>query len=195
MPTQKMVRRSVNYRKIWQDANGEIPVDSHGRSFDIHHIDGNPNNNALSNLVALSMEDHYNTHYNIGDYFACKLIALRMALTKDERSIQLSELTRRQWEDRRKSGWKTSEKTRQKMSNAQRLNVEKGIHPLQLIDNSRENHWNFDPSLYTFIHKKTLEVVTTTRYDLAKRDARISAKRLGKVVSGEMKSHQGWMLK
>ena len=33
------------YRKIWTNANGPIPVDSDGRTFHIHHVDGNRDNN------------------------------------------------------------------------------------------------------------------------------------------------------
>ena len=39
----------MNYRKIWETHNGEIPKDTDGRSFEIHHIDGNRNNNSIEN--------------------------------------------------------------------------------------------------------------------------------------------------
>lgn len=48
-----------NHRKIWKEANGPIPLDEFGRSYHIHHIDGDPTNNELSNLLCLSPNDHF----------------------------------------------------------------------------------------------------------------------------------------
>lgn len=52
----------MNYRKIWENHHGKIPLDSEGRTFDIHHIDGNRKNNSIENLICLSIEDHYKVH-------------------------------------------------------------------------------------------------------------------------------------
>lgn len=52
----------MNYRKIWENVYGPIPKDSLGRTFDIHHIDGNRKNNSIENLICLSLEDHYKIH-------------------------------------------------------------------------------------------------------------------------------------
>jgi hypothetical protein len=68
----------MNYRKLWMKQNGPIPVDEQGRSYEIHHIDGNRKNNCLENLLCLSIEDHYKLHYAKGEYFAANLIAQRM---------------------------------------------------------------------------------------------------------------------
>ena len=66
------------YRKVWITANGEIPFDDDGRTYHIHHVDGNRSNNDLSNLRCVSIMDHYRIHerqcdwggfwYNHGDY-------------------------------------------------------------------------------------------------------------------------------
>lgn len=79
--------RRANYRKIYKDNYGNIPVDDTGRSFDIHHIDGNHTNNDPSNLQAVSIQDHYDIHYAHGDYGACSRIAARLALTHEQISI------------------------------------------------------------------------------------------------------------
>lgn len=68
----------MNYRKLWMQKNGPIPLDKQGRSYEIHHIDGNRKNNCLENLLCLSIEDHYKLHYDKGEYFAANLIAQRM---------------------------------------------------------------------------------------------------------------------
>ena len=62
------------HQKIWSRANGPIPVDENGISFEIHHIDGNHNNNELSNLSCLSILDHFRIHYTQGDFQASLLI-------------------------------------------------------------------------------------------------------------------------
>lgn len=45
------------HRHIWQKQNGPIP-----KGYDIHHIDKNPLNNSLDNLVLLSHGDHRSLH-------------------------------------------------------------------------------------------------------------------------------------
>lgn len=67
----------ADYRKIWENANGAIPKDELGRSYEIHHIDGNRENNDLNNLMCVSIEEHYQIHYEQKDYTACNLIADR----------------------------------------------------------------------------------------------------------------------
>ena len=52
----------MNYRKLYENFYGPIPKDSNGRTFDIHHIDGNRKNNSIDNLICLSIEDHYKIH-------------------------------------------------------------------------------------------------------------------------------------
>lgn len=78
----------MHYRQIYEQHYGYIPLDAEGRTFDIHHKDGNRKNNEPENLVALSIEDHYNVHYEQGDWGAC----LRIISRKDVSPELLSEL-------------------------------------------------------------------------------------------------------
>lgn len=78
----------MNYRDVYRINFGDIPKDELGRSFDIHHKDGNRKNNNPNNLVAVSIQEHYDIHYNRGDFNACFLIAKRM----DKSESQLLEL-------------------------------------------------------------------------------------------------------
>lgn len=78
--------KTVNYRKIYIEHFGPIPVDEDGRTYDIHHKDGNRSNNDPSNLVALSIKDHYDLHLRQGDYGACSKIKRTMKLTPAELS-------------------------------------------------------------------------------------------------------------
>lgn len=76
---QKRPTNSV-HRKIYKEYHGSIPVDQHGRSYDIHHIDGNPFNNDITNLIAVSIQEHYDIHYRQEDWSACHLISKRLNL-------------------------------------------------------------------------------------------------------------------
>lgn len=66
-----------NYRKLYESVFGEIPKDSENRSYEIHHIDGNHNNNSIENLLCVSIEEHFNIHYLQGDFNAANLVATR----------------------------------------------------------------------------------------------------------------------
>lgn len=74
----------MNYRKIWEKINGPIPVDELGRSYEIHHIDGNRSNNSIENLMCISIQDHYDIHKNKGEDAAAWLIGQKMKLTNEE---------------------------------------------------------------------------------------------------------------
>jgi hypothetical protein len=70
----------TGYRKIWEQNFGNIPKDEFGRTYEIHHLDGNNNNNDINNLLCVSIKEHYNIHYEKGDFGACVMIAKRMNL-------------------------------------------------------------------------------------------------------------------
>ena len=78
------------YRKIWEHHNGKIPKDELGRSYEIHHVDGNRDNNNISNLLCISIEEHWQIHYNQGDYNACILIEKRLT-KKIRKGYKMSE--------------------------------------------------------------------------------------------------------
>lgn len=77
---------SKSYRKIWEHYYGPIPVDEDGRSYEIHHKDGDRNNNHIENLLCVSIKEHYDIHYEQGDYGACVMIAKRMELPPEHLS-------------------------------------------------------------------------------------------------------------
>jgi hypothetical protein len=79
-----------NYRKLWIEQYGEIPKDADGRSYEIHHKDGNRSNNSIDNLMCISIQEHYDIHYTQRDYGACVMIAKRMQMPPD----YLSEIQR-----------------------------------------------------------------------------------------------------
>jgi len=74
------------YRKIYEQNFGPIPKEPNGRTYEIHHIDGNHSNNEPSNLKAVTIQEHYNIHYAQGDWGACFKIAKRMEMPPSVKS-------------------------------------------------------------------------------------------------------------
>jgi hypothetical protein len=100
------------YRKIYEEHFGPIPVDKDGRTYEIHHIDGDHNNNDPNNLKAVTIKEHYDIHYTQGDYVACALMAFRMNLTQSE----LSDIRSKAAYERVKNGthpWKNKDRMRE----------------------------------------------------------------------------------
>jgi len=129
-----------HYRKIYEDNFGPIPVDDNGRTYDIHHIDGNHSNNEPTNLKAVSIQEHYDIHFSQGDWYACSMIALRMSKTPAEISAEIRENNRKMfdeghiWQDRE---W-ARERTRKRLENGthnfqgphlQKKRIAEGRHP------------------------------------------------------------------
>lgn len=79
------------YRRIYEQHFGPIPKDVDGRTYEIHHIDGNRKNNDISNLAAHPIKKHYDIHYEQGDWAACHRIAARMKMSPE----LLSELSKK----------------------------------------------------------------------------------------------------
>lgn len=88
------------YRKLYKLFYGTIPKDEQGRSYEIHHIDGDRTNNHILNLVAITIQDHYDVHYYQGDFAACIKIAQKMKLSPEK----ISELVSKQQKERVKNG-------------------------------------------------------------------------------------------
>lgn len=78
------------YRNIYENHFGPIPKDTHGRTYEIHHIDGNHENNDPNNLRCVTIQEHYDIHHSQRDWGACFRMAKRMALSP----IKISELAR-----------------------------------------------------------------------------------------------------
>ena len=70
------------HRKIWHDHYGQIPFDENGISYEIHHINGDHNDNRIENLKCVTIAEHFDIHFSQGDYFACKAILKRILYNK-----------------------------------------------------------------------------------------------------------------
>mgnify|MGYP003704701421 CR=1 FL=1 len=101
-PTDSMSKEDTAmniYRKIWEQHYGSIPKDENGRSYEIHHIDGNHSNNHIDNLKCVSIQEHYDIHYDQKDYGACYYIALSMKKTPKEISDIISKSNKKRIEN------------------------------------------------------------------------------------------------
>lgn len=115
--------RNREYIKIYKQHYGEIPRDSQGRSYDIHHIDGDYTNNDIYNLVALSIEEHYKLHREQKDWGASWSVAKRLKISQQEKS----EITRNMNLTRSKAGTHWSQVT-----------SKNGTHPFQNLEIQRK---------------------------------------------------------
>lgn len=85
----------MNHRQIWEQYYGPIGKDKHGRSLEVHHINGDHTDNRIENLMLVTIEEHYNIHKKQGDWVACHLIAQRMNISPEEKSRLISESNRK----------------------------------------------------------------------------------------------------
>ena len=160
-----------DYRKIWSNAYGEIPKDDKGRSYDIHHINGNHNDNRLENLKAVSIQEHYDIHSANGDTFACQKILFRMKVSPEIISKQCSELMKKAWAD---------------PNSKYRLRAYKTHWQNQY---GEKNH-NYDNTTYRFAHETGKEFIGTfhafrTTYQLHRANVR-------RLINGDRKTAYGW---
>lgn len=77
---------AAKYRKIYEKHYGPIPKEPNGRSYVIHHINGDHSDNRIENLKAVTIQEHYNIHYSQGDWHAAKLIAANIGLNPEKQS-------------------------------------------------------------------------------------------------------------
>lgn len=172
-------RTKTDYRKIYEDHHGYIPYDDQGRRYEIHHRDGNDENNNPSNLVALTIQEHYDLHYNQGDYFECYMIMnQRMSKRPEElsRLATLNNLKRVKEGTNPLVGGKLQRETQLRLwkelgenhplAKDQRRRLEDGTHHLQKLGSE---HPSYDPTEYSFVNTKTGERVTMTQNDFLKK--------------------------
>jgi hypothetical protein len=152
------------YRKIYEDHYGPIPEDENGRTYEIHHKDGNHNNNDPKNLKAVSIQEHYNIHYQQEDWLSCLIMSERMGISVEEKSILCSR--------------------------AQKERISKGNHHFLDKDWQKEKYYRQDLEKRSEISRRTCEEMVKNKThpflggDI-QREAHKRRKETGNYLSGE----------
>ena len=103
-----------------------------GRSYEIHHINGDRDDNRLENLACISIEEHYNIHLEQKDYGAAFRIAQRMD-TDPQTLSELASLSNKRRVERGDHPF-LDEAVRSKGRKTIMENVEKSIQGFQNAD-------------------------------------------------------------
>jgi HNH endonuclease len=188
------IYKKTNHRQIYESHFGPIPKDSSGRSFEIHHIDGNPLNNNITNLIALSIKDHYDVHYKQGDWIACFRISKRMQVSPEVKS----ELARKSNLERVKNGthnFQNKELASSRATKANTTRISNGTHNL-LKANRTQNSFNPrkpNSTIYTFEHKVSKERVSMTQFQFVNTFS-LNQGNVSSMIKNPSKSVKGWKL-
>jgi hypothetical protein len=130
-----------NYRKIYENHFGSIPKDEDGRTYDIHHIDGNHNNNDISNLIAVSITEHFKIHESQNDWGICLSMLKRMKVDPKVRT----EIARKHALKQLANG------THNFLNPATRHNYPKGeLHPIHKRTKNGENPFSKERSSHNW---------------------------------------------
>lgn len=137
-----MSRNNSSHLKLWKSHHGEIPKDIDGRSYEIHHIDGNHKNNSINNLQCVSIHEHLEIHEKQHDWGAVQSILMRLELTAENRNeiSRLASLNQKRLMAEGKHNW-------QKMSKKDRSELSRQIGLQTLRDCTGLHKINADPIL------------------------------------------------
>lgn len=163
---KKRIRSSI-YRKIYKEHYGPIPIDNQGRTYEIHHIDGDHSNNDPSNLKAVTIQEHYDIHYSQGDWAACLRMSNRMKISPEQKS----DLARQ---------------------NCIKMMAE-GRNPLLNRNQSGRNNYWYDHTTYCFEHIDTMERVIATRHDFYTK-YNLKANQITGLVTGKARTVHRWAI-
>lgn len=175
------------YRRIYEQHHGKIQKDEEGRTYEIHHKDGDDSNNDPSNLVALSIKDHYDLHYSQGDWAACLAMSERMSLTVEEKSYLASQSIKKRMNN---PTYVNPFAKRQDGSSVITDMMKDGWRPP--VKNGKENS-SYDHTLYEFENVITGEIISSTQYDFRIRFL-FNADKVSKIVKDKSHPYKGWRL-
>jgi hypothetical protein len=212
-----------NYRKIYESHFGPIPKDDQERSYEIHHIDGNRKNNDPSNLQCLTIQEHYNIHFNQSDWGACYLIARKMKLSPEELSTlskkvnqqriqtgehqfcgdknpQKQEHNRIKSSKKMKAQYETVWKNNPENKKMRSLWGKKGSEFMKSTEGrllasskTQSKNPNYDHTILTFEHTETNTQFTGTMYDFRTKFM-LRQSSVSMVVAGKRQKVSGWKL-
>lgn len=175
---------SNKYRKIYENHHGTIPKDPDGRSWEIHHIDGNHSNNSPENLKCVSIKEHYEIHFKQGDYGACFYISKKLKLDAAE-AAKLMSLSNKQ---RVQKGEHNFQRRLDGTSIASDR-VRDGTHPFmgKGISNIR-----VDRTIHVFENTLSKERVNMTQYEFVRKYS-LQQSQVCRLIKGKAKSTRKWI--
>jgi hypothetical protein len=162
-----MTRKHSTYKKIYEETYGPVPKDEFGRSYDIHHLDGNHSNNDPSNLKAVTIQEHYDIHLSQGDHFACWMIAHRLKLSQGE-IVELARLAGKKGDKKQKERAARGGHVlcrRPDGSSLQQDRVKAGTHNLLGAKHDGKHNPRYKTEIHTFKNTVTGEVDSLTQHD------------------------------
>lgn len=174
------------YRKIYERHHGVIPKDDQGRTYEIHHIDGNDTNNLPENLVALSINDHYELHYQQKDWVACLAMSHRMKLSPEEKSNIARKAMKVRMSD---PSYVNPFSKRQDGSSVASDRVAAGFKPKIRV--GPENNM-YDPTIYSLENIFSNEVIAITISEFKKLHS-FAADKVSAIIN-KGKVYKGWRL-
>jgi hypothetical protein len=194
---------SYYYRKIYEQHHGKIPVDDSGRTYEIHHLDGDTENNHPDNLVALTIQEHYDIHKNQGDTKACLAIAARMEVSADEkRALAIAANTGDKNPSYGSKWWNngiTEVRTKVKPDGDEwvrgRFNIKYKINTTKSSNNSHpvgNKNARYDHTIYSFHNIHTGETINSTRFDF-RTSNNINKTIVRELINGVRKCYNGWV--
>lgn len=191
---------STDHRKIYETLVGPIPKDEDGRSYEIHHIDGNHNNNEITNLLCVSIKEHYEIHKSQGDFKACLIMSQRMKVSPEEKS-HLAKLSNtgennpmfgtiwindgnvnKKIRGEIPAGWVRGRLISQEYASKFTKRSKVGI-----------NNTRFNKTIYCFENINTLERIYSTSYEFAIKYS-ISTKEIRNLIRKNKISYKGWRI-
>jgi len=194
--------KKENYRKIWENEYGKIPKEPNGRSYQIHHIDGNHENNEITNLQCVTLQEHYEIHLRQGDKKAAARLAMALKLSPIEISELASAANKERVEKRIHNLQKRpdgSSVSKDRLSNPNYVNPfarrPDGSSVTSDRNQSGPNNPQYDPKVYKFKNLKTGDTIECTQYELRIK-FNLHASNLSQVIgkNPRMKSIKGWAL-
>ena len=191
---------SSNHRKIYETFVGPIPKDQYGRSYEIHHIDGNHNNNDLNNLLCVTIEEHYAIHLAQGDYKACLIMSQRMKITPEEKSYLAKLSNTGEKNPMFGTIWINNGKENKKIKGEipegwvrGRLISDEYAEKFHRRSRKGNKNTNYNKTIYCFENIETLEKIHSTSYDFCIKYG-ISTKKIRSLIRKHKTSCMGWKI-
>jgi hypothetical protein len=201
--------RSSIYRKIYEQHYGKIPKDKDGRTYEIHHLDGDHNNNNPSNLKAVTIQEHYDIHYGQGDWAACLAISGRMNISPEKKSElarlnvmkqiedgthPLTSENAQKWQTKLVESGKHHFLKRADGSSVTSDRYADGTHPFLHIDRRGEKHPMYKHEIYHFENIITGEIAHMTQKNFID-NYNLDFRNVSAIVRGKRRIHKGWIFK